>query len=323
MNSRYRGLLVALAVLLVLVGLTAACTKKGPDAMVSVAGVTNLDSLTLRDNLIVGKASTLGSGGLAVTGNFSLSNGSIINTKGAVTVTDGLNVTSQVNAGNGLAVAGYVTMSTGALVNSNGAVSVTDGLDVSSQIVGQNGLKITGGMTLSASGDLVMAGGNIWDDTDDVDVLDDMQVSGKLTVDSQLVASNGIAATGGITGTGPLSVTNWGGMYGLYLPAASQVVTASYGITPTDHSLILLADDGGQATGTIDLDGTVGIVNGSKVGQLLIIVWNDSDGASLKVADNSNVQFPANKYLTLAYLDAATFMWHGTDWVYLGGGTLN
>lgn len=289
MSTRYRGLWLAVVVFAALVLVGGACTNK-PDAQISVAGVTNLDSLTLRDNLVVGKATTLGSGGLAVTGPFTMSNGAIINSKGAVTVTDQLFVTSQVNAANG--------------VNATGSITASANVDVGV--------------------DLVMHGGNIWDDADDVDFLDDVEISNKLTVDSQIVAANGIAAAGGITSTGAVSVTSWGLFYGVALqPAVTQIVTANYGITPTSYSVMYLADDGGQATNTIDLDASVGIVNGTKPQQLLIIVWNDSDGALLKIVDNSNVQFPADKYLTLAYLDAAIFMWHGTDWVYLGGGVLN
>lgn len=288
MSTRNRGLWLAVVVFAALVLIGAGCTKK-PDTQISVAGVTNMDSLTLRDDLVVGKASTLGSGGLAVTGNFSLSNGSIINTKGAVTVTDNLLVTSQIDAVNG--------------VNVTGALTTTGNLDT--------------------AGDVILHGGNIWDDSSDVDFLDDVQIAGTLTVDSQLIAANGIAAAGGITSTKAFTLSAWGGMYGLYMPAASQVVTAGYGITPTAHSVYFVADDGGKASDTIDLDATVGIVNGTYVGQVLVVIWNDSDGALLKIADNSNVQFPANKYLTLAYLDAAMFVWHGTDWVYLGGGVLN
>lgn len=194
-----------------------------------------------------------------------------INASGVITASGGI---VQGSGTPGLAVLGNITMTTGGLINTNSsaAISVTDGLYVTSQIDGANGL----------------------------------------------------AVTGNVTATGALTVTSWGRFYGLVLqPALAQVVTASYGITPGNYSLVFLADDGGKATGTIDLDGTVGIVNGTYQGQILVIVWTDADGASLKISDNSNVQFPANKYLTLAAFDAAQFLWHGTDWVYLGGGTLN
>lgn len=319
MSTRNRGLWLAVVVFAALVLIGAGCTKK-PDTQISVAGVTNMDSLTLRDDLVVGKASTLGSGGLAVTGNFSLSNGSIINTKGAVTVTDGLNVTSQVVAANGLSVAGYVTMSTGALVNSNGAVSVTDSLDVSSQIVAGNGVKVTGGMTLTASGDLVMAGGNIWDDTNDVTVMDDMGVEGRLDVTGVMTAEAGLVSLNNISSTGAISVTNWGLFYGVALePAYTQVVTAEYGITPTSYSVMYIQDDGGQATGTILLNAATSIVSGTIQGQMLLVFWMDADGATLTITDGGNVQGPGNANIVLGYLDSALFMWDNVtkDWLTL------
>ncbi len=342
MSTRYRGLWLAVVVFAALVLVGGACTKK-PDAQISVAGVTNLDSLTLRDNLVVGKASSLGSGGLAVTGNLSLSNGSLINTKGAVTVTDKLLVTSQIDAANGLSVAGYVTMSNGALVNSNGAVTVTDQLQVDSQLMAKNGIASTGGITMASGSSLVMAAGSIWDDSRYVYVLDDLNVggalgvsgvisdsgtmlrfddsglfTGTLGVSSQLIAANGIAAAGGISSTGLVSVTNWGLFYGVALqPAVTQVVTANYGITPTNYSVMYLADDGAQATGTIALDTTVSIVNGTYPGQLLLVFWMDADGATLTIQDGGNMQGPSNADVVLGYQDSALFMWDAlsSDWL--------
>lgn len=413
--NRWERLGLAAAVFLALAALVMGVGQE-PQG-VSVMGVTNLDSLTLRDNLIVGKASTLGSGGLAVTGNLSLSNGSLINTKGAVTVTDQLQVSSQIAGLNGLTVAGNITstddlvMSTGAIVDATGAVTVNDQLYVASQIVAANGVDVTGNITVGASNDLVMHGGNIWDDTNDVDVMDDMEIAGKLVVGSQITASNGVAVTGnvtvstdldvagnafstsgsfrindaaiitgdltivggniaddggsvrindntlitgtlnvtgmatfnsasrfdsqlntangldaagGITSTGLLTVTNWGLFYGAVLtPQVGQVVTANYGITPTSYSVIHVADDGGQATGEITLDGTTSIVDGTYAGQILVVIWTDTDGASLEFPDNSNVQFAAAGSLKLGPLEGAMFMWFGTDWVYLGGGTVS
>ena len=135
-------------------------------------------------------------------------------------------------------------------------------------------------------------------------------------VDSQFTAANGIAAAGGITSTGPITVSNWGLFYGIVLqPQLAQVVTASYGITPGNYSVLNLADDGGQATGTIALDTTVSIVSGTHVGQFLLVFWLDADGATLTIQDNGNMQGPANADVVLGYQDSAMFFWDGTDWL--------
>ena len=106
------GLVVA--VVLALAALAYQGLKPQPEQQVGVMGVTNLDSLALRDNL-------------------RLSNGYLINSKGAVTVTDQLYVTSQVAGLNGVTVAGNVT-TTGQIVAGNG-VAVSGGItaEVNSQ----------------------------------------------------------------------------------------------------------------------------------------------------------------------------------------------
>lgn len=433
--NRWERVGLAAALFLGLVALVASMGGQGPGTGISVQGVTNFDSLTLRDNLIVGKATTLGSGGIGVTGNISLSNGNLINTKGAVTVTDQLYVTSQMSGANGLAVTGNVTVTgpasfssqvtasngvaatgnitvgtdldvAGNIVSTSGSVRVNDNtlitgtfgltgastlignldmqgivadsanslrindntlvtgtLGVSSQINAGNGVAVTGNITgtdldlagnafstsgsfrindnvlitgtldassqinaangvaatgnVTVTGDIVMAGGhNLWDDAGDVTILDDVNINGDLDVDEQLIASNGIAAVGGITNTGNLSVTAWSFLSGLVGEVSStQAITANYGITPTDQLIVYISDDGGQASDTVTLDASVSIVNGSYVGQLLIVVYVDTDGATMTIKDNANVQLPSNTDLVLGLNDSAWFLWNGTDWI--------
>ncbi len=176
------------AVVLALAALAYQGLKPQPEQQVGVMGVTNLDSLTLRDNLVVGKASSLGSGGLAVTGNISLSNGALINTKGAVTVTDQLYVASQVVALNGVSVAGNVT--------------------TTGQVAAGNGVAVTGNITVGTDLDVA---GNAMSTSGSFRINDNTLVTGTLNVsgvatfnsllraDTQLIAANGIDVSGGIT----------------------------------------------------------------------------------------------------------------------------
>lgn len=125
-----------------------------------------------------------------------------------------------------------------------------------------------------------------------------------------------VGETGAVNATGALSVTNWALFYGVALqPQLAQVVTASYGITPGNYSVLNLADDGGQATGTIALDTTVSIVSGTHVGQILLVFWLDADGVTLTIQDNGNMQGPSNADVVLGYQDSAMFFWDGTDWL--------
>lgn len=189
------------------------------------------------------------------------------------------------------------------------------------RLIGESGdIDATG--VITADGGLVITG-NLSDENGSFRINDNVLVTGTLGVSSQVNAANGVAVTGGITATGALTVTSWGRFYGLVLqPALAQVVTASYGITPGNYSLLFLADDGGQASGQILLDDTVGIVDGTYQGQILVIVWTDTDGAELELDDGANVQFEGAKDLQLGAGESAMFIWTGTDWAYLGGGEL-
>lgn len=203
-------------------------------------------------------------------------------------------------------------------IDATGVITADGGMVFSGNLADENGsFRINDNAIITGS---LILQGNLSDNGASVRIADALLVTGTLGVSSQINAANGIAVTNNITATGALTVTNWGGMYGLHMPAASQVVTAAYGITPTNHSVIFLADDGGQASGSIDLSDSVAIVNGTYVGQILIIIWNDSGGAVLEIDDNANVQFEGNKDLNIGYLEGAMFIWHGTDWVWLGGG---
>ena len=240
--------------------------------------------------------------GIVMTGNLSDENGSFrVNDNALVTGT--LGVSSQINAAGGVAATGNVTVSTDLSVAGN-ILSAAASVRINDPVI------ITGGLTVQ---------GVVADNGTSVRIQDPVLITGSLGVTAQ-VSADGLASTNAITSSGSLSVTNWGRFYGLGFDSySSQVVTASYGITPGNYSMIYLADDGGQATGTIDLDGTVSIVAGSRIGQILVIVWNDSAGAELEIDDASNVQIPDDKDLQCGYLEGAVFLWHGTDWVYLGG----
>ncbi len=212
-------------------------------------------------------------GGISTGGNITMTSNSasIVNSGGdSVNFGDGvtvsglaslasLGVSSYAQLNNGLYVADNVTMSTGSLLNSRGAVTVTDVLNV------------TGGV----------------------------------------LSGNNITVTGGLTATG------WLRGYGVALqPATTLAITTNYGITPGNYSLILLTDDGGQASGTVTLDNSVSIVDGTYVGQLCLIVYVDTAGATMTVQDNANTLLSGD--LALGLGDSLLVVWNGTDWVQLG-----
>lgn len=420
MRTKRFGL--ALALCLALAGLLWACVKEKPQ--VQVQGITNLDSLTLRDDLVVGKRTTLGSGGLALTGNLTMSNVAILNSKGAVTITDNLRMAGvvddagtdvRINDGalitGSLAVAGNVsdsstmlrlndsTLITGTLgvtgtiaagyqmtvadnltvtgacdlksniadsananLRLNDNVLVTGTLGVSSQVNAANGVAATGNITAGAdvdvagnifstsgsvrindplivTGSLLLSGpiddpwavkidsdviitggmniaGNFGDQGATLRLNDATLITGTLGVSSQINAAGGIATTGNMTTTGNLSVTAWSLLSGLVGEISSvQAITANYGITPTDQLIVYISDDGGQATDTVTLSAATSIVDGAHVGQLLIVVYVDTHGATMTIKDNANVQLPSNADLALGLNDSAWFLWNGTDWI--------
>lgn len=163
-------------------------------------------------------------------------------------------------------------------------------------------LTATGTLTavdLVATGDLTL--------TDDLSA-DDLSVG--------VISAESIAASNNITVTGILSVPNWSMLkgYGL-MPHATLALTTGYGITPTSNSLIYLADDGAQATGTVTLDATTSIVGGTYLGQLLTVIMTDADGATMTIKNGANVKLPGAGDLALGLNDSATFVWNGTDWI--------
>jgi hypothetical protein len=235
-----------------------------------------------------------------------------------------ITATSQINALNGLAVTGNLTVTTLVSqttqviadgVSSTGYMTAGVNFDLAGNAMSTSGsfrindnTLITG--TLGVTG--TIAGGY------QLTVADNMTVTKNGTVSQQMNVGNGLVVAGGITSSGQVTVSNWGLFYGIVLqPAVAQVVTANYGITPGNYSLLYLADDGEQATGTIALDTTTSIVAGTYGGQLLIVYWMDAAGATLTIQDGGNMQGPANADVVLGYLDSAWFMWDvlTADWL--------
>ncbi len=66
--------------------------------------------------------------------------------------------------------------------------------------------------------------------------------------------------------------------------------------------------------GNITLNGTTGIANGSRVGQILLLIGS-SDANSVTLNDGANVQLAGGANRTLGLNDALTLIWNGTDWI--------
>jgi hypothetical protein len=262
-------------------------------------------------------------GGIETGNNFTTTVGSFINSRGAVTVTDDLRVTGNVDAANAVGL------------RLKDDVLVTGTLGVSSQINAANGVNVTGNITVgtdldvagnikSTSGDVrindgalitgsLAVAGNVSDSSTMLRLNDDTLVTGTLGVSGDLTLSAGAA----LYGSGVLSVTNAAEFWTVALqPAATQVVSTNYGVTVTNYSVIYLYTSATDAGVVVNLDGTNAVTDGAYVGQLLVLVNVDTDPATITVHKGKNVQAPADVALKAQY-DSATFMWNGTDWVLL------
>lgn len=175
------------------------------------------------------------------------------------------------------------------------------GLGVQSRTTFSGPLNVTGG--LEVGNNVTMTNGALINSKGAITVTDSVAVSGPLQVGNN------------ITATGSLTVTGWAQAYGWVMrPRVTLAITAGMGITPGNYSLIWLTDDGGQATGTVTLSASTSIVDGTHVGQVLVVIYKDADGATMTIKDNANTVLPGGTDLVLGLDDAAVFVFDGNDW---------
>ncbi len=193
---------------------------------------------------------------------------------------------------------------------------VTGTLGVSSQ-VSADGLYSTNAITTTSNATVVglTVSGNVADSGTLLRINDNSVITGSLGVSGQVTA-DGFKSTNAISSTGVLTVTNWGTFYGVaLLPGYTVAITTNGAINPTGYSLVLLSDNGAQATGNITLNATTSINDGTYIGQLLMIKFVDADGAGMIIKNAANTKLPAAGDMTLTVNDVVVLFWDGTDWV--------
>jgi hypothetical protein len=199
MNKRLWRALLAAAVVCTLLGLlVAGCTQRGP--AITAQGVTNLDSLTLSQDLVVGRAARVAaelaaSNGLRVANNFTGTSASGVIRYGAGAFTKTLET-------NSISVTTGITAATAA---------ISGGSTLTGEVVALNGVRPTGNLTgTSSSGMLRYGAGTISTtlQTNSISVTTGItgatlalsgpaNVTGNLTVGGEITAANGAIYVGG------------------------------------------------------------------------------------------------------------------------------
>ena len=264
--------------------------------------------------------------GVTVAGNVTMTEGAILNTNGAVTITDQLLVTSEIDGSNGLALTGNLTV-TGAgsfssqLTASNGVaatgnVTVGTDLDVAGNIFSTSG-SVRINDPLIVTGSLLVAGNVADSGTQSLRLNDDVLLTGTLNAtgvatfnstvraDSLLTAANGIAVTRGVTVTGNVTATAMMqvGTWGMYQPQTAIAVTNDSYITPTGtYQPLSLAADCGTAH-----------ISAMPVGYLLILK-NDS-AFTVSITDTATIMLSAS--WSGSQYDTLTLISDGTNWLEL------
>jgi len=291
----------------------------GPMAGVTAQGVTNLDSLTLGQDLVVGRKATVAglptlNNGLEVKGNFTnTSNGTMrvyavvvsgtLDVAGVSTLAGGYTWTGQGTAGNGLQVTGTITQTSGtALLNS---ASVTGTLGVGGLLSPANGVDVGGNVTVTHLVDAAAINASA------LFTAAASSVTGAETVGGLLTASNGLTASS-ITSTAGITVGTYVGALSYYGAISSTVgITNSEVVQVTGKMVIPLSVSDGAVGGSIlgTLDATNSLSDGAYNGQLLILINLDADADTIMVKNGANTAIGKDRTLDVG--DVMTLYWDG------------
>jgi cytoskeletal protein CcmA (bactofilin family) len=278
-------------------------------------GVTNL-AARLTGSQDVGIASgthfsgpVIVAGGLQTGNNLTMTVGGLINSKGAVTVTDQLHVSGNVNV-----AGGYLTVTN--LVSTTANLYVTGDLDIGGNLVSGSGsarindnLLVTGtvgttslvtyGNGLTGAGGFTMTTGALLNANGAVTVSDQLNVSSLLTGANGIAAAGGITSTGNVTATAMVQVGTWG-LYQRQTPIA--VINMTY-ITPTGtYQPLSLAANCGTSN-----------LAAMPAGYLLMLV-NESN-FTVSITDTATIMLSAS--WSGSQYDTLTLLSDGTNWLEL------